>query len=50
MEETGESDDVRTRARLHCDGTLAFAELRCGVVVHTHENSAKYGHNLGQTP
>ena len=28
----------------------AFAELRYGVVVHTRENSVKYGHNLGQTP
>ena len=28
----------------------AFAELRYGAVVHTRENSVKYGHNLGQTP
>ena len=27
----------------------AFAELRYGAVVHTRENSVKYGHNLGQT-
>ena len=27
----------------------AFAELRYGAVVHTRENSMKYGHNLGQT-
>ena len=27
----------------------AFAELRYDVVVHTHENSVKYGHSLGQT-
>ena len=26
----------------------AFAELRYGAVVHTRENSVKYGHNLGQ--
>ena len=30
----------------HVDGVQAFAELRYGVVVHTHENSVKYG--LGQ--
>ena len=28
----------------------AFAELRYGVVVHTRENSVKYGHNFNQTP
>jgi hypothetical protein len=28
----------------------AFAELRYGAVVHTRENSVKYGHNLGHTP
>ena len=27
----------------------AFAELRYGVVVHTRENSVKYGHNFNQT-
>jgi hypothetical protein len=27
----------------------AFAELRYGVVVHTRENSVKYGQKLGQT-
>ena len=28
----------------------AFAELRYGVVVHTRENSVKYGLNFNQTP
>ena len=28
----------------------ALAELRYGVVVHTRENSVKYGHNFNQTP
>ena len=28
----------------------AFEELRYGVVVHTRENSVKYGHNFNQTP
>ena len=28
----------------------AFAELRYGVVIHTRENSVKYGHNFNQTP
>ena len=27
----------------------AFAELRYGVVIHTRENSVKYGHNFNQT-
>ena len=27
-----------------------LAELRYGVVVHTRENSVKYGHNFNQTP
>ena len=27
----------------------AFAELRYGVVVHTRENSLKYGHNFNHT-
>ena len=40
--ETGESEDVWTRVRLHCDSTgLSFAELRYGAVVHTRENSVK---------
>ena len=42
-----------TRVRLHCEVrplVQAFAELRYGAVVHTRENSVKYGHNLGQTP
>ena len=47
--ETGESEDVRTR---HVPDSIvmvqAFAELRYGAVVHTRENSVKYGHNLGQ--
>ena len=47
--ETGEYEDVKTRVRLRCDRTQAFAELRYGAVVHTRENIVKYGHNLGQT-
>ena len=47
--ETGESEDVRTRVGLHCDSAEAFAELRYGAVVHSRENSVKYGHTLGQT-
>jgi hypothetical protein len=46
--ETGESEDVWTRVRLHCDSTgLCRAQMwRSG----THrESSVKYGHNLGQT-
>ena len=44
--ETGESEDVGTRVRLHCDGTIqAVAELRYGVVVHMRENSVKYEQN-----
>ena len=31
---TGESEDVGTRVRLHCDGTGLIAELRYGAVVH----------------
>jgi len=33
--ETGESEDVWTRVRLHCAIVQAFAELRYGAVVHT---------------
>ena len=44
--ETGESEDVGTRVRPHCDGSgLLFAELRYDVVAHTLENSVKYGQN-----
>ena len=46
MVKTCESEDVGTRVRPHCDGTQAFAELRYGVVIHTRENSVKYGHNF----
>jgi hypothetical protein len=28
----------------------AFAELRYGVVIHTRENSVKYGHNFTTKP
>ena len=31
MVETGESEDVGTRVRPHCDVVQAFAELRYGV-------------------
>ena len=47
--ETGESEDVWTRATDFIAIVQAFEELRYGVVVHTRENSVKYGHNLGQT-
>ena len=36
--ETGESEDVWTRARPHCDGTGLCRAHRYGVVVHTREN------------
>ena len=49
MVETGESEDVWTRATDFIAIVQAFEELRYGVVVHTRENSVKYGHNLGQT-
>ena len=43
--ETGESEDVGTRVRLHCDGAgLGRAQMwRSGI--HTRETSVKYGHN-----
>ena len=49
--ETGESEDVWTRVRLQCDITgICRAQIwRSGAVVHTRENSVKYGDNLGQT-
>ena len=49
--ETGESEDVRgdsCQTPFAIVMAQAFAELRYGVVVHTRENSVKYGHKLGQ--
>ena len=48
--ETGESEDVETHSRPHCDGTGLCRAQRYGVVVHTRENSVKYGHNFNQAP
>ena len=48
------SKPVNLRTCAHVSDSIvmvqAFAELRYGVVVHTRENSVKYGHNLGPNP